>query len=369
MAFFPWEFEFLMNFAERIHACSRELWGYVRLLGERRFLLIPLPWLLSQAYVLCEAISGLTLPPDGGYIRVEGLWHYELNAKTGKVVKKFLVEYWEPMPQPRVTPTTQFKEVIDCFPWYVDETMKTLAILNIISSPGFVEIPGGVTETVYNFSSKKRTSFKFINYVKRLLPIAKPKTIRLDEIGIKISPKYHIRYLFGSVERLPSIARIVLTKEIKTLNETCLTLGASRPPESIIEEPLSLADLPMFLTDEDIPLTPTRFSEVPSEMLEHTLAAHLHTPQIRIEEIERILDNVRNAIIQLAQSYDIMNPLMLGRGQLLSLNYRDRPASFLRAARAYARAEFLKALKPCIALDFYHKFYESMIKNWIEFLE
>ena len=367
MGFYDWEFELIKEFHGRIHSRANEMIGYVRLLNKQSFLITPLPWLMAQICILCRPRVGVSLPPDGAYICAEGRWRYDLDKKSRTLNEIFEVEHWELVSAPRIRPTTRFEDVIRDFPWFMDKATRALAILNIISSPAFIDIPGGITKSVFNLTGRKRTSIEYLSDVKRLIPMAKPKAVNVEVARARLRPRYPVEYTFSTTARMSSTTLSILAKEYITRREKCLALAAHRPPDDINYAPFSLSDIPLPLEEEDVPTSRREVLDVLPELLELALTSHLHTPQIDVNELNSSLSRIREELVRLVASYD-SGLQFLGKRSLLSLNYRERPTSILRAARAFARAIFADELNPDLVMRFCHQYYEPLIRSWIEML-
>ena len=356
----------MKEFHNRIRNRANEVLGYVRLLDKRSFLITPLPWLIAQISILCRPGAGVNIPPDGAFIHAEGRWRYNLD-RTGVPREIFEVEHWKLAPAPHIRPITRFEDVIRDLPWFMDEATRALAILNVISSPAFIDIPGGITKSVFNLTGRKRTSIEYLSDMKRLIPMAKPKIINVEIAGAKIKPRYPVEYVFSTTARMSSTTLAILAKEYTTRGEKCLALAAHRPPDDISYTPFSLSDVPLPLEEEDVPASRKEVLDVLPELLELALASHLHTPQVDVNELNSSLNRIREELVQLAESYDL-GLQFLGKRSLLSLNYRERPTSILRAARAFARAIFADKLNPDLVIKFCRQYYEPLIRSWIEML-
>jgi len=367
VGFYEWEFELIKEFHNRIRSRANEIIGYVFLLSKHSFLITPLPWLMAQICILCRPKVGVSLPPDGACIHAEGKWRYDLDRKNRVLKEIFEVKHWELASAPHIRPATRFEDVIRDFPWFMDEATRALAILNIISSPAFIDIPGGITKSVFNLTGRKRTSIEYLSDMKRLIPMAKPKAVNVEVARARLKPRYPVEYTFGTTARMSSTTLSILAKEHITRREKCLALAAHRPPDDINYVPFSLSDIPLPLEEEDVPTSRKEVLDVLPELLELALTSHLHVPQIAVNGLNSSLTRIREELVRLVASYD-SGLQFLGKRSLLSLNYRERPTSILRAARAFARAIFADELNPDLVMRFCHQYYEPLIRSWIEML-
>ena len=168
--FLPWELKRLKEISDAKKVKRPNVSGCVKVLSRRRFALLPTP-ITPQDYLNCICTEGLECPPDNAYVNITGRTEWRIESARSystmpKGFKETVVDDWvyDKPDLTSVKPDIGFKdfktEIFERFP-NVEPLVENIISFQIISSPRFANLVGGLNVSLYD-STKEKLTLKLI---------------------------------------------------------------------------------------------------------------------------------------------------------------------------------------------------------------